>query len=98
MFDGFLRQFPRSVILAWTGSGEPSIPAVLIDKICAHFTVEGMRERIDFDCLVLRDEEPVGRSTDPPTKGSNELSSIFLWIFSALVTGVAIGVALGRKL
>lgn len=52
IFDGFLRTFPRSTILAWTGSDEPGIPVALLDKICRHFEEQGIRDRISFDCNV----------------------------------------------
>ena len=49
-FDTFLLNFPRSTILAWTGSGEPSIPQNLLDGISDHFASRGIQERIQFDC------------------------------------------------
>jgi hypothetical protein len=61
VFDGFLRMFARSTILAWTGSDEPAIPFYLVDKICRHFEEQGNRDRVSFDCNV-EDIEDIAES------------------------------------
>lgn len=56
VFDGFLREFPDSTILAWTGSGEPDIPRNVVEMISVHYRSKGMQERINFDCQVEEEE------------------------------------------
>jgi len=51
-FHDFLSMFPRSSILAWTGSGEPCIPIASIESIRKYFEEQGMGDRISFDCDV----------------------------------------------
>lgn len=55
-FDKFLVLFPQSKILAWTGTGEPSIPLEMVAKISEHFRCAGMKDRIDFDVTCRRCE------------------------------------------
>ena len=50
VFDSFLEEIPHSTILAWTGSGEPSIPRLEVDEIRAYFADRGKTNRIEFDC------------------------------------------------
>jgi len=47
VFDECLRDYPESTILAWTGSGEPSIPKHDVDKISDY-----MKNRVEFDCCI----------------------------------------------
>jgi hypothetical protein len=49
-FDVFLEEFPKSQILAWTGSGEPKIPKSVVEKLEDYYATKGMGERIGFDC------------------------------------------------
>ena len=51
-FDAFLERFPFIKILAWTGSGEPNVPASLLYDIESHFRDIGRTDVINFDCLV----------------------------------------------
>lgn len=52
VFDSFLEEIPHSTILAWTGTGEPSIPQRKVDEIRAYYTGTGMTNRIEFDCNI----------------------------------------------
>jgi hypothetical protein len=52
VFDGFLNEIPQSRILAWTGSGEPSIPQSEVDAIGAYYRSTGRANRIEFDCNI----------------------------------------------
>ena len=52
VFDGFLSDYPGSTILAWTGSGEPPIPADEVQKISDYYESKDMRDRIEFDCSI----------------------------------------------
>jgi hypothetical protein len=53
-FDVFLGDFPRSQILAWTGSGEPGIQRSVLNEVEAAFDTKGMADRIGFDCYVVK--------------------------------------------
>ena len=53
-FDAFLKQYPSSQLLVWTGSGEPPISTQKAAKIRQHFEKEGTITRIGFDCQVSR--------------------------------------------
>lgn len=97
-FDGFLREFPRSTILAWTGSGEPSVSQELIDKICVHFIAEGMIERIDFDCAVLCPAPKTKNAIAIPVPSPLDMPSPFLLATGGLLVGIAIGMALGKRM
>ena len=52
VFDGFLRDYPGSTVLAWTGSGEPPIPADEIQKIRDYYQTMNMKDKIEFDCSI----------------------------------------------
>jgi len=52
VFDEFLRDYPKSTILAWTGSGEPPIPKREVRKISDYYESKMMRDKIEFDCCV----------------------------------------------
>ena len=52
VFDPFLIEYPESTILAWTGSGEPSIPRLAIDEIRDYYKSKKMENRIEFDCCI----------------------------------------------
>jgi hypothetical protein len=52
-FDVFLGDFPRSQILAWTGSGEPGIQRSVLNEMEAVFATKGMAARIGFDCDIV---------------------------------------------
>lgn len=52
VFDGFLKEYPESTILAWTGSGEPSIPQHEVDRIDNYYQSKMMKNRVEFDCCV----------------------------------------------
>lgn len=51
-FDEFLIEHPESTVLAWTGSGEPSIPKVQVDQIRDFYEFKKMKSRIEFDCCM----------------------------------------------
>ena len=51
-FDEFLRKYPDSTILAWTGSGEPPISKHQIHKISKYYELKNTKDRVDFDCCV----------------------------------------------
>ncbi len=53
VFDSFLEEIPQANILAWTGSGEPSIPQNEVDEIRAYYAATGRANRIEFDCNIL---------------------------------------------
>jgi hypothetical protein len=96
VFDGFLRKFPRSTILAWTGSGEPSIPKHTVVRISDHFESEGMLERINFDCDIQQQDA----TEKSPYEGrrDNDKMIPLLWLGAGLFAGVSIGIVIGRKL
>lgn len=52
VFDEFLREYPTSTILAWTGSGEPPIPKHEVCEISDYYESKMMRDKIEFDCCV----------------------------------------------
>jgi hypothetical protein len=52
VFDRFLEEIPHSTILAWTGSGEPSIAQKEVEKIRAYYAETGRTDRIEFDCNI----------------------------------------------
>lgn len=52
VFDAFMTEYPESTILAWTGSGEPSIPRLVIDEIRDYYKSKKMENRIEFDCCI----------------------------------------------
>mmetsp|Transcript_20677 Transcript_20677/g.51335 ORF Transcript_20677/g.51335 Transcript_20677/m.51335 type:complete len:261 (+) Transcript_20677:156-938(+) len=54
VFDVFLRDYPESTILAWTGSGEPAIPKHEVDKIGTYYESKMMVHRVEFDCCIER--------------------------------------------
>lgn len=56
VFDGFLNDY-ESTILAWTGSGEPPIPADEIQKISNYYESKDMRDKIEFDCSIESEME-----------------------------------------
>lgn len=95
VFDGFLHEFPHATILAWTGSGEPRIPGHLVDKVSDHFAAEGMQERIQFDCDIQQEECAKSRPSQDE-KDSHETH--FAWLGASFVAGIAIGVAIGKRL
>ncbi len=52
VFDGFLTDYPESTILAWTGSGEPSIPSDEVERIRNYYASKMMSQRVEFDCCI----------------------------------------------
>jgi hypothetical protein len=52
VFDSFLSEIPSSSVLAWTGSGEPSISRIEVDEMKAYYASTGRANRIEFDCNI----------------------------------------------